>query len=154
MDNPFTGRTYAQSLADIVARFAMRDALIFRDRRYNFADLKAEADSVSARLAALGLGRGDKIAILMPNRWDDPHELRHSTQGYVVAKAGAALGGEDIMVRLRPKLASYKRPERVYFVEELPLTSGTGKVQKFKLRADALARLADKPDAAREKTRS
>jgi acyl-coenzyme A synthetase/AMP-(fatty) acid ligase len=31
------------------------------------------------------------------------------------------------------KLPRYKRPERIYFLEELPRTV-TGKVQRFKLR--------------------
>ncbi len=68
MNNPFIGRTYAQSLAELSERHGTRDALVFRDRRYDFADVKAQADAMSARLAGLGLERGDKIAILMPNR--------------------------------------------------------------------------------------
>jgi fatty-acyl-CoA synthase len=68
MTNPFTGLTYAQSLARIAAAWPDRDALVFRDHRYSFADLKAEADAMSARFHDLGLRRGDKIAILMPNR--------------------------------------------------------------------------------------
>src|SRR6056297_414095 len=100
MDNPFIGRTYAQSLADIAARFSTRDALVFRDRRYSFADLKAEADRVSARLAGLGLGRGDKIAILMPNRPE-----------FLFTWLGAAqMGMTAVMIntRLRPDEIAYQ----------------------------------------------
>jgi len=100
MDNPFIGRTYAQSLADIAARFSSRDALVFRDRRYSFADLKAEADRVSARLAELGLGRGDKIAILMPNRPE-----------FLFTWLGAAqMGMTAVMIntRLRPDEIAYQ----------------------------------------------
>lgn len=68
MTNPFINRTYAESLALIAADYPEREALIFRDRRYSYAELKAEADLMSARLHDLGLRRGDKIAILMPNR--------------------------------------------------------------------------------------
>ena len=42
---------------------------------------------------------------------------------------------------LKPKLASYKMPGEAFIVDDLPMTSGTGKVQKFKLREDAMARM-------------
>ena len=41
----------------------------------------------------------------------------------------------------RGKIASYKIPRHVVFVEELPMT-GSGKVQKVKLREEARRRLA------------
>ncbi len=68
MSNPFRDLTYGQALALLVERYGPREALVFRDRRYSFADLKAEADMASRRFAALGLNPGDKVAILMPNR--------------------------------------------------------------------------------------
>ncbi|MBB6307401.1 class I adenylate-forming enzyme family protein [Xanthobacter tagetidis] len=68
MSNPFRDATYAQALAQLEAVFGARDALVFRDRRFSFADLKREADAASRRFAALGLKAGDKVGILMPNR--------------------------------------------------------------------------------------
>ena len=68
MSNPFRDATYAQALAMLEARHGAADALVFRDRRFSFSDLRLEADAASRRLAALGLEAGDKVAILMPNR--------------------------------------------------------------------------------------
>ncbi len=68
MSNPFHNATYAQALAMLSARHGERDALVFRDQRFSFADLRREADAASRRFAALGLKPGDKVGILMPNR--------------------------------------------------------------------------------------
>ena len=100
MGNPFLGKTYAESLALVAGRYPDREALVFRDRRYSFADLKAEADKVSARLAALGMRRGDKVAILMPNRPE-----------FLFMWLGAAqMGVTAVMIntRLRPDEIAYQ----------------------------------------------
>lgn len=57
---------------------------------------------------------------------------------FVVAREGTVTDEAEIQAFLRPLLASYKRPARVVVVPELPLTAGTGKVQKFKLKEIAL----------------
>lgn len=57
---------------------------------------------------------------------------------FVVTRAGSTTTEAEIQSFLRPQLASYKRPRRIVLVDELPLTAGTGKVQKFKLRELAL----------------
>lgn len=59
---------------------------------------------------------------------------------FVVAKTGAQPSEADILDYLKPKIAGYKMPGQVFLTAELPLTSGTGKVQKFKLREEALRR--------------
>ncbi|MGE0660227.1 MAG: AMP-binding protein [Reyranellaceae bacterium] len=69
---------------------------------------------------------------------------------FVIRAAGAAPAERDIIEFLKPRLASFKVPAHVFFVDEFPLTAGTGKVQKFKLRDMALERLA----AEREKVAS
>lgn len=65
---------------------------------------------------------------------------------FVVARDGAATDEAKIQAYLRPLLASYKRPRRIVMVDALPLTAGTGKVQKFKLKELAL-KLSPKPAA-------
>ncbi len=50
----------------------------------------------------------------------------------VVPKADAELSVEALIEACRQRLASYKKPRHVWFVQELPLTPA-GKVQKFKL---------------------
>ncbi len=53
---------------------------------------------------------------------------------FIVAKAGAAVDEATIDEYCRASLAGFKRPKKIYFVEELPKTS-TGKFQKHVLRA-------------------
>jgi benzoate-CoA ligase family protein len=62
----------------------------------------------------------------------------------VVAKAGAAPAEDELIAFCRAGLASFKRPRRVLFLPEFPLTA-TGKVQRFKLREHALGQLAGGP---------
>jgi benzoate-CoA ligase family protein len=58
----------------------------------------------------------------------------------VVAEAGAAPAEDELIAFCRAGLASFKRPRRVFFLPEFPLTA-TGNVQRFKLREHALAQL-------------
>jgi len=66
--NPFRNLTYAESIEYIASKYADREAVVFRNERYTYADLKKYSDRASARLAFLGLRPGDKIALLLPNR--------------------------------------------------------------------------------------
>src|SRR5690606_30759129 len=50
-----------------------------------------------------------------------------------VLRPGAETSEEDIIAHVRDRLAHYKAPDKVEFVDELPKTS-TGKIQKFVLR--------------------
>jgi acyl-CoA synthetase (AMP-forming)/AMP-acid ligase II len=66
--NPFVNKTYAESLALIAERFAEREALVFHDQRFTYAELKRHVDAASVRFASLGLERGDRVALWLPNR--------------------------------------------------------------------------------------
>ncbi len=55
-------------------------------------------------------------------------------------RPGASIGEEDIRLYCKDKLAHYKVPRYVRFVEEYPMTV-TGKIQKFKIRDDAVREL-------------
>jgi fatty-acyl-CoA synthase len=61
---------------------------------------------------------------------------------FVIAQPGASPGESDVIEFLKPRLSSYKLPAHVFLVDEFPVTAGTGKVQKFKLREMAQQRLA------------
>jgi len=52
----------------------------------------------------------------------------------LVVTDGSAVTAEDVIAFCRSRLAGYKCPKRVEFVDALPRTA-TGKLQKFKLRA-------------------
>lgn len=62
---------------------------------------------------------------------EDPDGL---VKPVAVVVAQAEVTGEELDAWCRRGLASFKRPRRVYFVDELPKTA-TGKMQRFKVRA-------------------
>ena len=53
---------------------------------------------------------------------------------------GASLDEEELIRACRGRIASFKVPRRVFFVESLPMT-GSGKVQKYLLREEAKRRV-------------
>jgi len=55
---------------------------------------------------------------------------------HIVVRAGIASGaelGDELQQFARQRLAEYKRPRWIEFVDALPVTA-TGKIQRFKLR--------------------
>ena len=46
---------------------------------------------------------------------------------------GSAVTADELIAHCRERLAGYKCPKRIEFLDELPRTA-TGKLQKFKLR--------------------
>ena len=63
------------------------------------------------------------------------------TKAYVVLKAGQAASADDLKAFVKSRLAPYKYPRFIEFVEELPKTA-TGKIQRFKLREREREQLA------------
>jgi benzoate-CoA ligase len=55
------------------------------------------------------------------------------TKAYVVLKSGAAATEAELKAFVKDKLAPYKYPRQIEFVQDLPKTA-TGKIQRFKLR--------------------
>lgn len=63
-----------------------------------------------------------------------PHDVLGEDVGaFVVCKPGATVDEERLLAFCAEHLADYKRPRRLWFVEELP-RNATGKVMKHKLR--------------------
>ena len=56
---------------------------------------------------------------------------------FIIPAAGIDITCEDVRDFCKDKIARYKIPRYVFFVDEYPLT-GSGKIQKFKLRDMAL----------------
>ncbi|MBR1124854.1 acyl--CoA ligase [Bradyrhizobium lablabi] len=67
---------------------------------------------------------------------------------FVVPAEGRAANPAELAKYLKPRLSSFKLPELIERVSELPLTAGTGKVQKFVLRAEGERLLAGRLAAA------
>ena len=63
---------------------------------------------------------------------NDPTGLT-KTKAFVVLKNGASATEEELKAFVKDKLAPYKYPRQIEFVEDLPKTA-TGKIQRFKLR--------------------
>jgi fatty-acyl-CoA synthase len=55
---------------------------------------------------------------------------------FVIREGGRQLSEQEVIDFCRGRVASFKIPRRVYFVDEFPLT-GSGKIQKYVLRAEA-----------------
>jgi acyl-CoA synthetase (AMP-forming)/AMP-acid ligase II len=68
-----------------------------------------------------------------------PHEKwGEAPHAYVVLKAGANATEDELIQLCRERLAHFKAPHSVTFVQELPKTA-TGKIQKYVLRKGAAA---------------
>jgi len=69
-------------------------------------------------------------------------EWGESVVAFVVVGPGAPVTTEDLLAWTRPRLASYKKPRRIVFVDSYP-TTATGKVRKHLLAQWTSARLRD-----------
>jgi fatty-acyl-CoA synthase len=61
-------RTIPGLLDELAARFPDREALVGEARRYTYASLRQEVRACAKGLHALGIRKGDKVAILMGNK--------------------------------------------------------------------------------------
>jgi fatty-acyl-CoA synthase len=89
--NPFQTATAYELLAAVAARHGEREAIVLGAERVTFAEFLARVDALAAGLAALGLGRGDSLAIWLPNR----------PRWFVAQYAAARLG--VVVVALNPR---------------------------------------------------
>lgn len=53
---------------DMAGRFGNREALVFKDERYTFADVRDEIDRAAKALMALGVQSGDHVSLWLNNR--------------------------------------------------------------------------------------
>ena len=56
---------------------------------------------------------------------------------FIILQEGAEMTAEDVQEFCRGKIARYKIPKYVFFIDQFPLT-GSGKIQKFKLKEMSL----------------
>jgi benzoate-CoA ligase len=61
------------------------------------------------------------------------HEGLAKTKAYVVLNQNVTISGAELKAFVKERLAPYKYPRIIEFVEELP-TTATGKIQRFRLR--------------------
>ena len=60
-------RTLSRVLSDSAASFPDRAAIVFGDRRSTYRELSAEVDRLARGLIELGVEKGDKVGLWMPN---------------------------------------------------------------------------------------
>jgi acyl-CoA synthetase (AMP-forming)/AMP-acid ligase II len=60
---------------------------------------------------------------------------------FIIPRDGKMPAESDIVEFAKVRLSSFKVPAHVFLIDQFPVTAGTGKVQKFKLREIALQRL-------------
>lgn len=67
---------------------------------------------------------------------------------FVIPQSGALLSADDLVSHVRARLANYKTPARIYFIEAFPVTDSANgvKIQRAKLRAMAMERIASEGD--------
>jgi fatty-acyl-CoA synthase len=65
--------------------------------------------------------------------------MGETVMAFVIQKDGTSLEAEEIVAFARGKIANFKVPRYVEIVDRFPLT-GSGKVQKFKQKAYAVAK--------------
>jgi fatty-acyl-CoA synthase len=65
---PPRSRTLGDLLDDIAAARPTAEATVFRGERLTYAALEARADDLARALLFVGVRRGDRVAVLLPNR--------------------------------------------------------------------------------------
>ena len=68
MAQSYPKRRFGDLPDEMARRFPDREALVFGDERYTFADLKREIDRAAKALMALGVESGDHVSLWLNNR--------------------------------------------------------------------------------------
>ncbi len=106
--NPYRGKTIGHMLDAAAARFGGREAIVFADERLTYAELRGRVDRLARGLLALGVDKGDPVALWLPNR-----PIWPVTQ-YACAKIGAPV------VALNTR---YRAHELSYILEQSDATT-------------------------------
>ena len=77
-------------LEDSADHFPDATAMIFAGRKFSYREFRAAVDSLAAALASLGVGKGDRVALLLPN--SPPYVIGY----YAILKIGG------LVVNLNP----------------------------------------------------
>ncbi len=80
---PIPQTTLPALLDHAIEQFAPHSAIEFRGRRLTYAELGRRVDRLARGLAALGIGRGDAVALLLPNT------PVHPISFFAIARLGA-----------------------------------------------------------------
>jgi 2-furoate---CoA ligase len=129
--------TLARLLDRAALRWPQAEALVDGATRLDWSALSRRAHAVAGGLARLGVGRGDRVLIVLRNRVE--HVLTYwaaQTIGAVAVPVNFRLAAAELAYLVEDSggaLASFKRPRRVVFVREIPKTA-SGKILRRLLR--------------------
>ncbi len=76
-----------------VERTPEKPAVIFLEKSYTYAELDRMSDRFAAALSAMGIGRGDRVATMLPN------SAQHVIAFYGILKAGAVIVPFNVMLK-------------------------------------------------------
>jgi fatty-acyl-CoA synthase len=131
--NPLADATVYDMLAGAARAHAEREAIVFGDERITFRRFRDHVDAFGRGLAAIGLAKGDALAIWLPNRplW------------FVAQYAAARLG--IVVVALNPR---YRASELSYILRQsdaaaLLITDHLGPVDYFEILHAVVPELRD-----------
>mgnify|MGYP006254728071 CR=1 FL=1 len=94
-------------------------------------------DALVAQLSMAGL-EVDGVEEIAVVGYPDPR-LMEVPVAYVVKRPGSDVSGEQLIERCRGRIASFKIPRHVQFIDAMPATA-SGKIRKVELRDDAAER--------------
>ncbi len=97
--------------------------------------LKVGGENVSPAEVEAYLRKMPEVMDAAVVAYPDPR-LAEVPVAFVILKAGQSVSGDDLINRMKGKIASYKIPRHVIFTEGYPMTS-SGKIRKIELRAQA-----------------
>jgi len=131
--SPFDDATSIAMLRAVATRWSAREAMVSVDARVSYAELLRRIDACARGFAALGLVKGDALAIWLPNRplW------------WVAQQAAASLG--IVVVALNPR---YRAHELHYILQQsdttaLLLTDRLGSIDYLDILHEVLPDLRD-----------
>ena len=64
---PYPNKTLLDYLAELAAQHGDKPALLFKGATVSYAKLEAESDAFGAALVAMGVRKGDRVALVLPN---------------------------------------------------------------------------------------
>lgn len=111
--------------------------LVFMGRAKDM--LKVGGENVSPAEVEAYLRNMPEIQDASVVAYPDPR-LTEVPVAYVIRKPGQQVEGDELIERMKGRIASFKIPRHVIFVDAFPMTS-SGKIRKIELRADARQRL-------------
>ena len=105
-------KTFGSLAQTMAVRFGSREALVFRNERYTFAEVLERVDQVAKGLIALGVQPGEHVALWMMNRAEWIFTM------FAVAKIGAVI--VPINTRFRTHDLEYllKQSDTIYLISQ------------------------------------